>query len=165
MALGGSLEYAKMRKQRMLMRGMTSCQMIIMRTWLVWEMLGQARREPQRGPGNHYRGTLWQPHSVCAEIETWGVESPHHPTRGSGSVVSSPSGVRSRAPKMNCLHIEDKKKPSRNTLFSILNDSGAPKCRVARENSPPPLDGPVLDCLLLSVVNFANSLIALSLHY
>jgi len=30
----------------------------------------QARREPQGGPGNHYRGALSQLHSVCAEIET-----------------------------------------------------------------------------------------------
>ena len=30
----------------------------------------QARREPQRGPGNHYRGALSQHHSVCSEIET-----------------------------------------------------------------------------------------------
>jgi len=47
----------------------------------------QARRAPQRGPGNHYRGALTQPHSVCAEIEsrdaegvereeTWGGVSP-----------------------------------------------------------------------------------------
>ena len=32
--------------------------------------LTQARREPQRGTENHYRGALSQPHSVCAEIET-----------------------------------------------------------------------------------------------
>jgi len=55
----------------------------------VWRYGGQARQEPQRGPGKHYRGAL-SPHCVCLEIETpkgaetWGEVSPHHPTRGSG---------------------------------------------------------------------------------
>jgi len=53
----------------------------------------QARRELQRDQGNHYRGALSQPRSVCAEIETpkegnrgnaWGWVSPHHPTRRLG---------------------------------------------------------------------------------
>jgi len=30
----------------------------------------QARREPQRGPGNHYRAALSLLHSICDEIET-----------------------------------------------------------------------------------------------
>ena len=30
----------------------------------------QARREQKWGLGNHYRGALSQPHSVCAQIET-----------------------------------------------------------------------------------------------
>jgi len=49
------------------------------------QVLVQARREPQRGSGDHYRGALSQPHSVRAEIEmpkasrreeTWGEVSP-----------------------------------------------------------------------------------------
>ena len=40
---------------------------------------GRARRKPQRGQGNHNRGALSPPYSVCAEIETpkvWGGMSP-----------------------------------------------------------------------------------------
>ena len=45
----------------------------------------QARREPLRGPGNHYREALSQYHSVRAEMEeTWGGVSPHHLTRDLG---------------------------------------------------------------------------------
>jgi len=61
---------------------------------------GQASREPQPGPGKHYRGALSPPHSICLEIEAsrgrkrvercpltirLGVQR---------SVVSSPSRVR-----------------------------------------------------------------------
>jgi len=52
---------------------------------------GQARREPQRGPGKHYRGALSPPRLCMSKDrnakgvtreETWGEVSPHHPTRG-----------------------------------------------------------------------------------
>jgi len=49
----------------------------------------QARREPQRGPGKHYRGALPPtPHSVCLEIETpWRRQEGGNVGRG----VPSPS--------------------------------------------------------------------------
>ena len=70
----------------------------------------QARREPERGPGNHYRGALSQPHSVCAEIETPQASTVRKRGAGCpltvrlgvlGSVVSSPSGVSGGAPAEN----------------------------------------------------------------
>ena len=54
-----ALQYQLVKQQRSIRRGkkpsMPDCY--------------EARREPQWGPGNHYRGALSQPHSVCAEIE------------------------------------------------------------------------------------------------
>ena len=55
----------------------------------------QAHREPQRGPGNHYRGGLSQV-SVCAEMETLTVR-----LGVCGSIVSSTSRVRGQAPAEN----------------------------------------------------------------
>ena len=73
-----------------------------------------ARREPQRGPGNHYRGALSQPHSICVEREeTWGRMSTHHPTIWVlGSIVSSPSGVGGKAPAENILYAYLRSEPS-----------------------------------------------------
>ena len=78
---------------------------------------GQARREPQRGPGKHYRGSLSPPpHSVCLEIdtpkeETWGEVSTHHPNGGSGERRRLPKRGpgRSPRPKMDFMHILGKK--------------------------------------------------------
>jgi len=95
-----------------------------------WLLPVQARREPQRGPGNHYRRGLSQPHSVCGEIEM-----PKLPQRGPG---------RPSQKRILCI-FEVRKKPS-GTLFSVfLNDGGAPQSRGARENFSPfsPLDKPV----------------------
>jgi len=59
-----------------------------------WET--QARREPQRGPGNN-RGALSQPHSVGADREeTWGGCLLTIRLGVLRSVVSSLSGVRGR---------------------------------------------------------------------
>ena len=44
---------------------------------------------PSKGPMLY---VLRSRHRRHREGETWGEVSPHHPTRGSGSVVSSPSG-------------------------------------------------------------------------
>jgi len=70
----------------------------------------QARREPQRGLGKHYRGALSQTHSVCLEIETpkasrgrkGGERCPLTIRLGvRGSVASSPSGIWGGAPAEN----------------------------------------------------------------
>jgi len=93
-----------------------------------------------RGPGNHYCEALSQPHSVCAEIETpreetWGGLSPHNPTRGLGSVVRSPFGVRGTEPGrkwISCIFEVRKKPPG--THFSVfLSDVGPSKRLGARE--------------------------------
>ena len=55
-------------------------------------MLAMARREPQRGPGKHYRGALSPPFCMSWDREaegvereeTWGEVSTHHPNRGLG---------------------------------------------------------------------------------
>jgi len=108
----------------------------------------QAHREPQRDPGNHYRGALSQPHSVFAEMgETWVGVSPHHPTRVWGSVVSSHSGVRGGAPsKMDLCIFEARKrlkKPSRTPFSVFLSDGRPPNVAGPGKLSPcPPIDGP-----------------------
>jgi len=115
----------------------------------------QARREPQRGPGKHYRGAL-SPHSVCLEIETpkasrgrkRGERCPltnHHPTRGSGERRKLRSGVRGGAPaEMDFMYILGQKEPFGTPFTVFLSNGGPPKRRGARENFPPfpPLDGP-----------------------
>ena len=58
----------------------------------------QARREPQRGPGNHSRGALSQFLYVLRARRRQGGNvggvSPHHPTRGLGERrISSSSGA------------------------------------------------------------------------
>jgi len=90
----------------------------------------QARREPQRGWRNHYRGALSQPHSCAPRSRCpmlWeggnlgrGVPSPsHHPTMGLGK-RKLPYGVRGRAPAENWLCIfQVRKKPS-GTPFSVF---------------------------------------------
>ena len=61
--------------------------------------------QPQRGPGNHYRGALSQPHSVCAENEeTWGGVSPHHPTRGLGERRKLPQWGPGRSPSRKWIY-------------------------------------------------------------
>jgi len=77
--------------------------------------VAQARREPQRGPGKHYRGALSPPlpHSVYLEIDTPKASrgrkhgellSPHHPNRGLGEPCKLPSGVRGGVPAENGLY-------------------------------------------------------------
>jgi len=78
--------------------------------------------------------------------------SPHHPTRGLGSIVSSPGGVWGGTPSPGrkwilCI-FEVSKKPSGTPFSVFLSDGGLggpPKRHGAQENfppSPPPLDGP-----------------------
>ena len=100
--------------------------------------------KPQRGPGNHYRGALSQPHSICAEIkmqeETWGRVFPHHPTRG---LEAPPAG--SGAPKIDFIHILGQKEAIWNIFFNIFEQWRAPKMSWGPGKfSPlfPPVDGP-----------------------
>ena len=103
----------------------------------------QARREPQRGPGKHYRGALSPPplHSVCLEIETpkakRGERCPFTiRLEVRWSVVNSHSGVpctgRSLAygaeprPKMDFMHILGQKEAIWNTIFSIFERRRGP---------------------------------------
>ena len=94
---------------------MTTCHTEV---WHVVVLRDKARPDPQRGPGNHYRGALSQPHSICTEIETlkalrlereetWEGLFPHHQTKGLGERRKLPiaeSGVEPR-PKMDIMHI------------------------------------------------------------
>ena len=106
----------------------------------------QARREPQRGPGNYYCGTLSQPYSVGAEIEkeeTWGGVSPHYPTRSLGERPELPG---QGPPKVDFMHICGQKEAIWNTLFSILERWRGPTNVAGPWKtfplSPPPLDMP-----------------------
>ena len=71
--------------------------------------LYEARREPQRGPGKHYRGALSPPFCMSRDRDAEGVEREERGERCSltirlgvrGSVVGSPSGVRGAAPAEN----------------------------------------------------------------
>ena len=108
----------------------------------------QARREPQRGPGNHYRGARSQPHSVCPEKASRekkrGEGCPLALTIGQGvcgSVISSPNGVRGEARTESGFYayLRMQKEAIWNTLFSILSDGRAPQTsRVPRKLSPSP---------------------------
>ena len=115
----------------------------------------QARREPQRGPGKHHRGALSPlPHSVCLEIEKASrgrkrVERCPLTIRLGvrGSVVSSPSGVRGRAPAENGFYAYFRSERSHleHQFKYFWATAGPPKRHGARENFPPfppSLDGP-----------------------
>ena len=94
--------------------------------------MSKARREPQRGPGNH-RGALSQPHSVCVEIETEGENV--------GTGVPSPSdnmGLGERCKRIDFKYISCQKEAIWNTLFSILSDGGAPQTSRGPGKLPPP---------------------------
>jgi len=79
----------------------------------------QARREPQRGPGNHYcRGPITTlKFRMRREGGNVGRVSPHHPTKGLGSVVKLPvgSGAEPRL-KMDFMYISGQKEAIWNTL-------------------------------------------------
>ena len=98
---------------------------------------------------NIIAGPYHPPHSVGLEIETLkvlrgrkrGERCPLTIRLGvRGSVVSSPSRVRGRAPAENdFMHILGQKEAIWNTIFSrpIFERRRAPKRREARENFPP----------------------------
>ena len=107
--------------------------------------LYQARREPQRGPGKHYRGALSPPFSRSRrrgrrEGGTWGEVFPHHPTRGSGKRRRLPQRGPGRSPCRKwilCIFQVRKKPPG--TPFSVfLSDSGAPQTSRGPGKLPPP---------------------------
>jgi len=114
----------------------------------------QARREPQRDPGNHSRGALWYPvtisiraESKASREETWGGVSPRHPTRGLGErrkLFQRGSG-RSPGRKWILWIFEVSEKPSGTPFSVFLSDGGAPKTSRGPgklSSLPPPLDGP-----------------------
>ena len=105
-------------------------------------------------PGNHYRGPYhnlisYAPRSRRRrhrEGGTMGRSVPHHLTRGLGErprrKLSQWGPGRSPGRKWILCIFEVRKKPSGTPFLVYLSDGGPPKCRWARENSPPPLDGP-----------------------
>ena len=101
-----------------------------------------------RGPINPSFCMSWDRDAKGVEREeTWGEVSPYHPTRGSGSVVSSPSGVRGGAPAENGFYAYFRSERSHleHHFQYLWATAGPPKRRGARENFPPfppPLDGP-----------------------
>ena len=74
-----------------------------------------------------------------------------------GSVVRSPAGSRAEPRlKMILCKFYVRKKPSGPPFSVFLSDTGPPKRRGARENSPiPPLDGP--GCILRQKLTWQNS--------
>jgi len=109
----------------------------------------QARRELHRGPGKPLpRIPITTPFRMRrdrdaedVEEETWGVVSLHHPTRGLGSVLSSPAGCRKWI-----LCIEVRKKPF-GTPFSVFMSDGAPSPQTSRGPGKLPLP-PLSTCLI-----------------
>ena len=106
--------------------------------------MSKARREPQRGPGNH-RGALSQPHSVCAEIKTpkasrgkkRGGGCPHHPT----GVLEAPpvgSGAEFR-PIIDFIYILGRKEAIFNTFFNIFERWRGPQNVAGPGKTPPSL--------------------------
>jgi len=100
----------------------------------------QARREPQRVPretivaGPYHNDTTSfrmrrdrDAEGVEGE-ETWGRLSPHHPTRGLGSMGNSPSGVRGGAPTANGFYAYLRSERNRlKHLFAIFGRWWAPQ--------------------------------------
>jgi len=75
--------------------------------------------------------------------ETWGVVSPHHPSRGLGERRKLPQRGSAR-PKMDFMHIQGQKEATWETIFSIFEQWRGPQ-NVARPGKIfilPPLDGP-----------------------
>jgi len=119
--------------------------------------LCQARREPQRGPRKHYCGAL-SPHPILYVLrsrrrrrwdfgiereETWGEVCPHHPTKGSGSVISSPS----RVPAENGLYAYFRSERSHleHHFQYFWATAGPPNVAGPGKTPPfPPHDGPEL---------------------
>ena len=81
----------------------------------------QVRREPQRGPGNHYRGSLSLPHYVCDEIETPKASrvSSHNLTRGLGERRKLPQRGPGRSPAENGFYAYLRSERSHLELFRI----------------------------------------------
>ena len=112
---------------------------------------GLSTRETQRGPENHSRGILSQPHSVGAKIErreggNIGRVSPNYP-----SAVSSPSGVPGRK-WMLCIF--DVIKKPHGTPFSVfLSGWRGPQTSWGPGTSPFPLSTglPAL-CVFIHIV-------------
>ena len=110
--------------------------------------LTQARREPQRGPGKHYRGALSpQPHSVYLEIET--PKASRWRKRGLGERRKLPQRGPGRSPGRKwilCIFQVRKKPPG--ALFSVFFERRRPPPNVAGPGKTfplyPPLDGPAL---------------------
>ena len=90
----------------------------------------QARREPQRGPGKHYPGTL-SPHSACLEIET--PKASRGRKRGEGCPLTIRLEVRGRflsspagsGRKWILCILSVRKKPSWTPFPVFLSDSRA----------------------------------------
>jgi len=89
----------------------------------------QARREPQRGPGKHYRGAL-SPSPILYVLrsrdDTWGEVSPHHPTKGSGERRKLHQRGPGR-PKIDFMHILGQTEAICNTVFSIFERRRGPQ--------------------------------------
>jgi len=114
----------------------------------------QARREPQRGPGKHYRGALSpSPDSVCLEIETSKASRGRKLGEGCplttrlevrGSVVSSPSGVRGGARVENGFYAHFRSEISHlEHHFQHFERRWAPHTSRGPRKLPLPLDRPV----------------------
>jgi len=109
----------------------------------VYVVSKQARREPQRGPGNH-RGALSQPHSVCAEIET--PKASRGKRRGEGCPPPSdcmgfwklPGGVRGGVPAENLFYLYlGQKEATWNTFFNIFERRRGPNNIAGPGKTPP----------------------------
>jgi len=107
--------------------------------YAVFDGQEQARREPQRGPGKHYRGALSPPILYVLRSRKRGEGCPLTiRLRVRGSVVSSPSGVRGRATAENGFYAYFWSQRSHlEHHFQYYWDGGPPKCCGAWENSPP----------------------------
>ena len=107
----------------------------------------QAHREPQRGPGKHYRGALSPPilYVLRSREDTWGEVSPHHPTKGSGERRKLPQRGPGR-PKIDLMHILGQKEAIWNTVFGIFERRRGPQMSRGPGTLSPfsPLYGPVL---------------------
>ena len=114
------------------------------------DTLMQARREPQRGPGNRSHGALYITTSVCAEIKT--PKTSRGRKRGEGCPLTirvgvwgrlrrSPSGVRVEAPAENGFYayLRSERSHLGNPFQYFWTMAGPPKRRGPWKTFPIPL--------------------------
>jgi len=109
----------------------------------------QARREPQRGPGKHYRGAL--SHHILYVLRSRRRRRREGRKRGERCPLTIRLGVRGSVVKMDFMHILGHKEAIWNTIFSIFERRLGPP-NVAGPRKTPPFPPPLSTGLITGYV-------------